>query len=130
MQDERFEREAIDVDLARKLPYGPAACDNRRKNEAEHMSALEYAQRCPNILLAPKGASTHVLQQAPGERLGDPSSMAGRISNWRFEQLPYDEVHILEDPVGCFGTFYWPSSICPRLHGSRVHWFASRHGDR
>jgi hypothetical protein len=49
-----------DVDLARELPYGPAACDNRRNDKAGHMSAPDHAQLVPKIPLAAKGASTHV----------------------------------------------------------------------
>jgi hypothetical protein len=48
-----------DVDLARELPYGPAACDNRRNYKAGHMSAPDHAQLVPKIPLAAKGASTH-----------------------------------------------------------------------
>jgi hypothetical protein len=48
-----------DVDLARELPYGPAACDNRRNDKAGHMSAPDHAQLVPKIPLAAKGASTH-----------------------------------------------------------------------
>ena len=47
------------MDPIRELPYGPAACE-RPLIEAGHMSAPDYAPAIQKILLAPKGASTHV----------------------------------------------------------------------
>jgi hypothetical protein len=44
------------------------------------------------------------LQQALGECLGDPLEHGWSISNWRFEQLAYDEVQILEIRSGALAA--------------------------